>query len=132
VEQTVKTGEISLTALETAHAPGTIGLLIEKGGKRLAYLPDTGPLPESTRRRLRGIEYLFLDATYWGKNRLPGQHLSFEEAIKYGQELDVQQLYLTHLSMHFDTPMTSRELEKVIRPYNGRVRLAYDGLRLAL
>ena len=132
VGQTVNTGRVRLTALETTHSPGTIGFLIEKGGKRLAYLPDTGPLPEDTRNRLRGIEYLLLDATYWGKNRLPDQHLSFKEAIDIGQELDVARLYLTHLSMHYDTPITSRELEEAIKSYDGRVCLAFDGLRLAL
>jgi phosphoribosyl 1,2-cyclic phosphate phosphodiesterase len=130
--QTVKAGEVHLTALEASHAPGTIGFLIESKGKRLAYLPDTGQLPDDTRKRLRGIEYLLLDTTFWGQNRLPYQHLSFNEAIAVGQELEVAQLYLTHLAMHHDTPVTNRELEEAIKPYGGRVRLAYDGLRLAL
>lgn len=130
--QTVKAGEAQLTALEASHAPGTIGFLIENNGKRIAYLPDTGQLPDDTRKRLHGIEYLLLDATFSGKNRLPYQHLSFEEAIAVGRELEVGQLYLTHLAMHHDTPVTSRELEEAIKPYGGRVRLAYDGLRLAL
>jgi phosphoribosyl 1,2-cyclic phosphate phosphodiesterase len=130
--QVVETGEERLTALAVAHAPGTIGFLIEHGSRRIAYLPDTGQLPPDTKERLHGIEYLLLDATYWGSNGYPGQHLSLSEAIAIGQELRAQQLYLTHLSMHFNTPVTSRELEDVIKPYDGQVHLAYDGLRLAL
>jgi phosphoribosyl 1,2-cyclic phosphate phosphodiesterase len=130
--QVVEIGEVCLTALAVAHTPGTIGFLIKHGSKRLAYLPDTGPLPADTEEQLHAIECLVLDATFWGRNWYPGQHLSFSEAIAIGQELRVQQLYLTHLAMHYDKPVTSHELEDAIKPYGGQVRLAYDGLRLAL
>ncbi len=130
--QAVDIGGVRLTALAVTHVPGAAGFLVEHGGKRLAYLPDTGPLPAGTREQVLGIECLLLDATFWGRNWYPGRHLSFSEAIATGRELGVQQLYLTHLAMHYDTPVTSRELEDVIEPYGGQVRLAYDGLRLAL
>ncbi len=130
--QAMEVGEVRLTALAVTHTPGTLGFLIEHDGKGVAYLPDTGPLPADTRERLHGIGCLVLDATFWGRNWYPGQHLSFSEAIAIGQELEVQQLYLTHLAMHYDTPVTNRELASAIEPYGQGVRLAYDGLRLAL
>ena len=130
--QTVKTGKSNLTALAVTHMPGTIGFMIESDGKRIAYIPDTGPLPTETKERLYGIEYLLLDTTFWGRNRYPNQHLSFNEAIATGQELNVKHLYLTHLAMHYDTPVTSRELEQVIKPHGDKVCLAYDGLHLTL
>ena len=130
--QVVEVGEVQLTALAVAHTPGTLGFLIEHNGEDVAYLPDTGPLPADTKERLHGIERLILDATFWGRNWYPEQHLSFSEAIAIGQELEVQQLYLTHLAMHYDTPVTNQELERTIETYGQRVHLAYDGLRLAL
>jgi len=129
--QVIETGAVRFTMLAAAHTPGTLGFLIEHNGRRIAYLPDTGQPPADTTERLRGIECLVLDATFWGRNWYPEQHLSFSEAIATGQELGVQQLYLTHLAMHYDTPVTSRELEDVIKSYGYQVRLAYDGLRLS-
>ena len=67
-----------------------------------------------------------------GRDWYPEQHLSFREAVAIGQALKVQRLYLTHLAMHYDTPVTNQELERAIEPYGQRVHLAYDGLRLAL
>lgn len=125
-------GKVHLTALEASHAPGTLGFIIEHDSRCIGYLPDTGPLPEKTRRRLRGIERLVLDSTYWGRNLYPEQHLSFSEAVAIGQELEVEQLYLTHMAMHYDKPVTNRELEQAIKPYGQQVHLAYDGLRLTL
>jgi len=123
---------VHLTALEAAHSPGTLGFLIEHNGTCIAYIPDTGSLPAKTRERLHGIDYLILDATFWGRNWYPGQHLSFDEAIAIGRELEVQNLYLTHLSMHYDTPVTNQDLEEALKLYQKQVHLAYDGLRFAI
>ncbi len=124
--------DLKLTALEVSHTPGTLGFLIEYNGSRTAYIPDTGPLPRETKTRLAGIERLILDTTFWGRNLYPNQHLSFEETVATGQELEVKELYLTHLSMHYTIPVTNGEIERAIEQYKGRVNLAYDGLRLSL
>jgi phosphoribosyl 1,2-cyclic phosphate phosphodiesterase len=123
---------LKLTALEVSHTPGTLGYLLEHNGRRVAYIPDTGPLPPETRTCLAGIERLILDTTFWGENPYPHQHLSFEETVATAQELEVKELYLTHLSMHYTIPVTNREIEQEIERYHGRVNLAYDGLRLSL
>jgi len=125
-------GGMHLTALEAAHSPGTLGFLIEHNGTCIAYMPDTGSLPAKSWERLHGIDYLILDATFWGRNRYPGQHLSFDEAIAIGRELEVRNLYLTHLSMHYDTPVTNQELEEALKLYQKQAHLAYDGLRFAV
>ena len=130
--QAVTFGGVRLIGLETAHSPGTLGFLIEHNGTGIAYLPDTGSLPAKTRERLHGIDYLILDATFWGRNWYPGQHLSIGEAIDIGRELEVRNLYLTHLSMHYDTPVTNQELEESLKLYQKQVHLAYDGLRFAI
>jgi phosphoribosyl 1,2-cyclic phosphate phosphodiesterase len=130
--EAVEIGAVRLTALAVSHDDGTIGLLIEHKNRRIAYMPDTGPPPAATAELLAGIECLILDATFWGNNWYPGQHLSFDETVALGRALKVNELYLTHLAMHYDTPVTSRELERLIEPYGGQVKLAYDGLRLSL
>ena len=130
--QVIKAGAVRLTALAVVHVPGTLGFLVEHDNRSFAYLPDTEQPPAETMERLQGIECLVLDATFWGDNWNLGHHLSFHEAVALGQALKVQNLYLTHLAMHYYTPVTNAELERVIAPYNGQVHLAYDRLRLSL
>ncbi len=119
-------------ALEVTHAPGTLGLLMETAGRRTAYIPDTGPLPASTLEKLQGIDTLILGATFWGRNWMPEDHLSVDEVIQIGLQLQAKQIYLTHLAMHHDTPVTNQELEAHLCMFGRHIHLAYDGLVIPL
>ncbi len=130
--ETIERFGVSITAVEAAHSRGTLGYLLGTEAGLTAYLPDTGPLPGRTRELLSGIENLILDATFWRENWYPDEHLEFEQTVQTARELDVGVLYLTHLSMHYGKPVTSREIESAIEPYGGTVRLAYDGMRIPL
>jgi phosphoribosyl 1,2-cyclic phosphate phosphodiesterase len=123
---------LRVTALAASHSPGTLGYLMDFKGTRTAYLPDTGPLPSDTRMRLMGIDRLILDGTFWGDNWYPDEHLSVDAAIAEARALEVRSLYLTHLTLHYDEPVTCSELEEHFQPYGGTVNLAYDGTRLDL
>jgi phosphoribosyl 1,2-cyclic phosphate phosphodiesterase len=124
---------VTYTGLEVTHAPGTLGLLMETAsGRRTAYIPDTGPLPVSTQGLLRGIDTLILGATFWGRNWMPEDHLSVEEAVRIGLDLKPKELYLTHLSMHHDTPVTNQELEAYLRNFGEHLHLAYDGMCIGI
>jgi len=133
--QTVETGwqfeldHVRYSGLEVTHASGTLGFLLETaGGRKTAYIPDTGPLPASTLQQLQGIDTLILGATFWGKNWMPEDHLSIAEAVQIGLTLNVKKLYLTHLSMHHDTPVTNQELEAYLKAFGDHLHLAYDGM----
>lgn len=123
---------VEITGLPVSHSPGALGYLIKTEKCRTAYIPDTGPLPELCRSYLRGVDNLLLDATFYGQNMYPQQHLTVHDAIRTARELEVKRLYLTHLSMHYSEPVTSEALEKEIAPYGDSVNLAYDGLRIRL
>ncbi|MDR3734564.1 MAG: MBL fold metallo-hydrolase [Acidobacteriaceae bacterium] len=128
----VKLKGVTCTALEVQHAPGTIGVLLElDSGSRAAYLPDTGPLPEGTKERLRGIETLILGATFWKENQMPETHLSVQEAVEIALKLKVRDLYLTHVSMHYE-PVTDSELVGYLQSCGSNVHLAYDGLGIEI
>jgi len=120
---------ITCTGLEVTHAPGTLGLLLETThGRRIAYLPDTGPLPASTADQLQHVDTLILGATFWGRNWMPDDHLAVDEAVQIGVSLKAKEVYLTHLSMHYDQPVTNRELEAYLQSCGSQFHLAYDGL----
>lgn len=120
------------TALPATHAPGTFGYLVETPGTRLFYASDSGKLYDETAERVRGVDVLVLDATFWKRNWSPEAHHSVQEAIEEGLELDAKTIYLTHLAMHYDEPITLVELEAYVEQYGGRVKVALDGMKLSL
>ena len=119
---------VTYTALPVNHAPGTYGYLIETSDTRLFYACDTAALPPETAERVRGVDILAMDATYWGANGAPQSHHSIQECIEEGLALDVGKLYLTHMCMHYSEPITLAELEEHLSQYDGRVEPAADGL----
>ena len=123
---------VRYTALPVTHAPGTYGYLIETDETRLFYASDTGKLPPETAERIRGVDILALDATYWKENGYPQNHHSVQEAIEEGLGLKAGKLYLTHLCMHYSEPVTLVELEEYLQQYEGWVEPAADGLSFAI
>ncbi len=119
---------VRYTALPASHAPGTFGYLIETPSTRLFYASDTAKLPPETAERVRGVDVLAMDATFWKSNWSPNDHHSVQECIEEGLELGAKKIYLTHLCMHYDEPITYAELIEYLRPYDGRVEVALDGL----
>jgi phosphoribosyl 1,2-cyclic phosphate phosphodiesterase len=124
--------DMGYTALEVTHSPGTFGLLATTTHGRAAYIPDTGPLPPVTVEAIRGVDTLILGASFWGRNRLPEDHLSVEEAISIARDVGPKHFYLTHLSMHYDSPVTNHELESYLAPFSESFRVARDGLSIRI
>ncbi|MBQ9004309.1 MAG: MBL fold metallo-hydrolase [Eggerthellaceae bacterium] len=120
--------DVRYTALPVTHAPGTYGYLIETDETRLFYASDTGKLPPETAERIRGVDILAMDATYWKENGYPQNHHSVQECIEEGLELDAGKIYLTHMCMHYSEPITLAQLEEYLEQYDGRVTPAADGL----
>ena len=123
---------VKYTALPVTHAPGTYGYLIETPDTKVFYASDTGRLPEKTAELVRGVDVLAMDATFWKRNWNPDVHHSIQECIAEGLELDAGTIYLTHTCMHYDEPITHAELEDYISRYDGRVRIAMDGLKIPI
>lgn len=125
---TVEFDGVKYTALPCTHAAGTYGYLIETGDTRMFYASDTGKLPPETHERLQDIDILAMDATFWKNNWSPAAHHSVQECIEEGLSLNAGKIYLTHLCMHYDEPITLVELEEFLKQYEGRVEAACDGL----
>jgi phosphoribosyl 1,2-cyclic phosphate phosphodiesterase len=123
---------VRYTALPATHTKGSYGYLIETGATKVGYFPDTGPLCDSTIEWLKGVDILIIDATFNGDNWMPNVHLSVDGAIEEALKLKPRTTYLTHLSMHYDTPVTTAQLEQKLAKYNGAIQLAYDGLSILI
>ncbi len=124
--------DVIYTPLEVSHSPGTFGVLMNTGHSVTAYIPDTGPLPTATLKTIKGVDTFILGASFWGTNRLPEDHLSVEEALATAREVDAEKFYLTHLSMHYDSPVTHRELESFVSASGSSFRVALDGLSISI
>lgn len=101
-------------------------------GKRIAYFPDTGPLSAEVLEALADLDMLIIDATFNGANWMPESHHSIDEALALAQRLGPGKTWLTHLSMHYDTPITMAELDVRLAPLCGKVDAAYDMMTLAI
>ncbi|WP_165251740.1 MBL fold metallo-hydrolase [Adlercreutzia sp. ZJ304] len=123
---------VKYTALPVTHAPGTYGYLIETNNTRLFYASDTGPLPPETTERIHGVDILAMDATFWKRNWNPNDHHSIQECIAEGFSLDAKKIYLTHMCMHYDEPITYAQLIEYLKQYDGRVEPAMDGLTISI
>jgi phosphoribosyl 1,2-cyclic phosphate phosphodiesterase len=118
---------ITLTPLEATHGIETAGILVESDSSyRLAYFPDTAELPASTALRVKGVDCLICDATFFGENWYPDRHLSVEQAVQMGIRLEAKKIILTHLSIHYSQPITTRELDQEVSAYSN-VAIARDG-----
>ncbi len=49
----------------------TVGLMLEAGGKRVAYVPGCAAIPDWLRKRLEGIDLLLFDGTVWENDDMP-------------------------------------------------------------
>ncbi|MCI9129266.1 MAG: MBL fold metallo-hydrolase [Eggerthellaceae bacterium] len=130
--ESVEYDGVRYTALPVSHAPGTYGYLIETPDTRLFYASDTGPLPEATADAIRGVDVLAMDATFWLRNWKPDDHHSIQECIAEGLGLDAGRIYLTHMCMHYDEPITYAELLSYLEQYDGRVIPALDGMTIPI
>lgn len=123
-------GNLTLTPLPARHSIQTAGILLE-AEKKAAYFTDTSGLSPAVAKKIAGIDFLVCDATFHGENWYPDSHMSIKKAIQLGGMIKAKNTVLTHLAMHYSTPVTSADLEKQILAYPGVV-LAYDGMVITL
>ncbi len=84
-----------------------------------AYITDANFIPEKSMEKLRGVEYMVINAL---RKETHLSHFSLQQAIEVIQSLQVKQAYLTHIGHQMGLhDEVSREL-----PEN--VKLAYDML----
>ncbi len=130
-QQRYSFGNVCLTPLRANHGIETAGFLVESGQSRLAYFPDTAGLPSATAKQLAGIDYLICDATFYGENLYPHSHMTVEQAIELGRQINARHTILTHLSVHYSQPITTVEIEKELLQYSN-VAAARDGMSIEL
>jgi phosphoribosyl 1,2-cyclic phosphate phosphodiesterase len=85
-----------------------------------AYLTDFSDVPESSMKRLKGLDILFLDAL---RHKPHPTHSTVENSLRIVNELQPKRAFFTHICHDLPHQETNAAL-----PAN--VRLSYDGLKL--
>ena len=111
----IKLFGLGITPVRALHPPVlTHGFRIND----LAYLPDVKKLPVQSKKQLKGIKTLIIDAT---SNKPYIGHQTIFDAIKLSRELGAKKTYFTHIG-HDLNPL------KLKLPRG--MQLAYDGLKI--
>lgn len=86
----------------------------------IAYCPDCNRIPDASRKLLRGLDVLVLDAL----RRTPHPtHFTIDEAIEEAKRIGAKRTYFTHIAHELAHAATERTLPR-------GMHLAHDGLLL--
>ena len=87
-----------------------------------AYITDQSDIPEATKRKLRDLDVLFLDAL---RHKPHPTHSTVAQSLKWIEELKPRRAYFTHICHDLGHARTEASLPE-------GVHLAYDGLEITV
>jgi phosphoribosyl 1,2-cyclic phosphate phosphodiesterase len=99
---------------------GNLPIVGYKFGEKAAYVTDVSFIPSESKKHLRNLDLLYLDAT---RKEPHPTHFHLERAIEVVSELRPKQAYLVHLSHDYDYDETNISL-------SAGIDLAYDGMQV--
>ncbi len=110
---------IRITPIEIHHADWLIfGYRIGK----MAYLTDCSGIPETSMKKLKGVDLLIIDALRYTPH---SAHFSVDQAVEYTNRIEPRLAVLTHMGHELEYDELSRALPDDIMP-------AYDGMEFEL
>ncbi|MCX6620748.1 MAG: MBL fold metallo-hydrolase [Acidobacteria bacterium] len=118
-DQPIELFGLAFEPLPLAHGSGrTYGFRFGAA----AYLTDHSDIPEAALERLYGLDVLFLDAL---RHRPHPTHSTVERSLAHVEQLKPNRAFFTHICHE----LMHAEVEATLP---GHVRLAYDGLEIAV
>ena len=133
---TVQVGDAALTFFAVDHAVDGIGVVLERGGRRLVYSGDTGP-SDALVRAARDAEILIHEATGLAADTAAAErthaagHSTASDAGQVAARAAVKELVLTHVG-DASPERCARLVEEARAAYGGPVRVAADLEELCL
>jgi phosphoribosyl 1,2-cyclic phosphate phosphodiesterase len=108
-----------ITPLPVWHGPEPIlGYRVND----FALLTDVTEIPESTLDSLKGLKVMALDCL---REKPHSTHLGFQQSVDYARRIGAETTYFVHMCHELEHAATESRLPP-------EIRLAYDGLELAL
>jgi phosphoribosyl 1,2-cyclic phosphate phosphodiesterase len=129
--------DASWEVVKTNHNEESVGYIVTSS-RRFAYLVDGVVPPASTVERLKGLDFLILEATVDTLVKREGEawhNFSLDEAIGFWKETGIGECIFTHLACHgWDrgklTPGITHEERLGYERRLPGLKFAYDGLRM--
>ncbi len=87
------------------------------------YITDANKIEETEKEKIRGSKVLVLNAL---RKEPHVSHFTLQEAIDMAMELEVAEVYFTHISHQLGK---DADINRELPPH---IRLAYDGLKICL
>ena len=112
--------DIDILPLEVMH--GMMPVMAYRFGS-FAYITDMRFISDIDFNRLKGVEYLVVNALHYFPHH---SHMNVEEALHFIERIDPKMAYLTHASHRIGLHAS---LEQKLPP---RVRMGYDGLQIKI
>jgi phosphoribosyl 1,2-cyclic phosphate phosphodiesterase len=120
--QDLALGEARLRFVDQPHGRITsLGMRIDEGGRSVAYAIDFSELQEDMRNLYQGVDVLICDCL---SRRPHPTHSHLDAVLGWARELEVGQVYLSHLNNSMDYATLVSELPDWAAP-------AHDGLEVA-
>ena len=125
--------------VKTTHTDHSVGFIVESS-QRFAYLVDGVMPPSETVERLKGLDFLVLEATVDELLLKEGEkwvNFSLQQAIDCWKQIRVERCILTHISCHSwkDNRLVAGLSHSGRLEYESRtpgLKFAYDGMRVVL
>ena len=115
----IKIGSLSFLPVPIKH--GNLDVLGYRTGS-FAYLTDCNSIPASSMEKLRGVEFLIIDALRY---RPHSTHFSIDEAIEASRKIGAEKTWFTHLCHDVAHKDLKQDLPEGIAP-------AFDGLKIKI
>lgn len=118
---------LQLRSAPTGHTSDSIGYLVDDGQHTLVYSGDATPRGELA-QLAAGVDLLITECSFpsgWQTE----DHLNADTVGAIAQQAAVKSLMITHC---YPPALAVDLAEQIHRHYRGEVRLAHDGLRIAL
>ncbi len=121
---TITLGSLRVTPVTLSHSRLTFGYVLERAGRRIAYLTDTVGLPQDTTEFLtrETLDLLVLDCTHAPATDAPRNHNDLPRALESIEMLQPRFAVLTHIGHELDAYlMDNNDLDET------RIAVGYDG-----
>jgi phosphoribosyl 1,2-cyclic phosphate phosphodiesterase len=118
-------GKLPVEAISLKHgheeSEAVTGYIIDN---KVAYFTDCVALPDEVIDKVKGIPILILGCNTIQKDE-PKKHMDMDDAVKYSEKVNPEELFLTHLSYKVDYYELSKKLKS-----EKKITVTYDGLEV--
>lgn len=103
----------------------TLGYLIQKSSRRIAYISDAKKIPSHSLEKMYQLDLLVIDSAAY-KRQMPW-HMNLKEALAVIDMLHPKKALLTQIGIEWPP---YKEAERLVKEQNSKVGIAYDGFTL--